>query len=325
MNKLITDRWRPSKIEDIILLDRVYDKVKNGLTKNTILYGHYGTGKTSLSRILIGKYKNTNPYIEINSSYYTSIDTLRNVIDDFCSKVQIDFNNTFSDDSVKYVFLDEFDRTSKQYQDALKAYIEEYSSKNVRFILCTNHIDKISDGIKSRFLKINFDPENKDEEVELKRKILIKIKNNIYPYENKGNSEFNKNNIIKIINSSFPDVRNILINVEDYIENGTISNSKVNINLSNDVINIIIDQNINFNDIYHFTYENFGNDGIKLLISIIIKSLIPKLISLNIKSDKLFNIIYITTDYETKIENSIDPIIVGVSLIGKIKEILKNE
>ncbi len=328
MNKLINDKYRPTKIEDLILLDRIYNKVNNDLNnKNVILYGNYGTGKTSLARILIGKYSKKTPYLELNSSYYTSIDTLRTIIDDFCSKVQINFesNDDYSN-SMKYVYLDEVDRTSSAYQDALKAYIEEYSEKNVRFILCTNHIDKVSPGMISRFLKLNFNPETKEEETELKKKIFLKIKNNVFNNENKNNIEFKKEDIGKIINKSFPDIRNIFINIEDYLETGNYNNTsnKIN-NIDIKIIKLITEESNTFNDIYHFIYENFGNEGIKELISIIIKKLIPHLISINTESKKMFEIIYITSDYETKIENSIDPIIVGVSLIGKIRDILHNE
>jgi len=43
-------------MEDIILLPRIRKIFSNGIKQNVILYGHYGTGKTSLARILIGKY-----------------------------------------------------------------------------------------------------------------------------------------------------------------------------------------------------------------------------------------------------------------------------
>ena len=49
------------------------------------------------------------------------------------------------------------------YQDALKAYIEEFSSKNVRFIFTTNHINKVSQGIRSRLVEVNFDCQNQEE------------------------------------------------------------------------------------------------------------------------------------------------------------------
>ena len=47
---------------------------------------------------------------------------------------------------VKYVFLDEFERVSTNFQ-GLQAFIEKYN-KNVRFIITTNHINKVTDGSK---------------------------------------------------------------------------------------------------------------------------------------------------------------------------------
>jgi predicted AAA+ superfamily ATPase len=73
----------------------------------------------------------------------------------------------------KYIFLDEFERVSIQFQDAFKAFIEKYN-KNVRFIITTNHINKISDGIKSRIPQINFDYQNLNEEKFLKNEIYLK-------------------------------------------------------------------------------------------------------------------------------------------------------
>jgi len=149
-NLLLTERWRPKKLEDVILLPRIKNLFKDGLNNNYIFCGHFGTGKTTLARILIGKYTKDKPFLEINSSFYTSIETLRTKIDEFCSKVYMGFDleTDITSDSIKYVFLDEFERTSIQYQDALKAYIEEYSKKNVRFLFTTNHINKVSPGIR---------------------------------------------------------------------------------------------------------------------------------------------------------------------------------
>ena len=53
---LLWEKWRPKSIEDVILLPRIKEQFKNGVTQHYIFHGHYGTGKTSLARILIGKY-----------------------------------------------------------------------------------------------------------------------------------------------------------------------------------------------------------------------------------------------------------------------------
>jgi replication-associated recombination protein RarA len=75
VNKLLLwEKWRPKKIEDIILLPRIRNHFQYGVNSNYIFYGNYGTGKTSLARILIGKYSKDKPYLELNSSLFTSID-----------------------------------------------------------------------------------------------------------------------------------------------------------------------------------------------------------------------------------------------------------
>ena len=86
---LLSEKWRPKNLDEIILLPRIRKHFENGLTQNVILYGSFGTGKTTLSRILIGKWSKKTPHLELNSSFYTSIDVLRSKIDDFCSKVHM--------------------------------------------------------------------------------------------------------------------------------------------------------------------------------------------------------------------------------------------
>ena len=55
-NLLLWEKYRPKKIEDMILPQRILKHFENGISKNYIFHGEYGTGKTSLARILIGKY-----------------------------------------------------------------------------------------------------------------------------------------------------------------------------------------------------------------------------------------------------------------------------
>ena len=171
MNQLLLlEKWRPKSIEDIVLLPRIRKNFENGINGNYIFYGHYGTGKTSLARILIGKYTKDKPFLELNSSLFTSIDVLRTQIEDFCKYTPM----METDSDIKYIFLDEFERVSSQFQDAFKAFIEKYN-RNVRFIITTNHINKISDGIKSRIPQINFDCIDVEEERFLKQEIFKRI------------------------------------------------------------------------------------------------------------------------------------------------------
>jgi replication-associated recombination protein RarA len=320
---LLSEKWRPKTIEDIILLPRIRKIFENGLNQNVILYGHFGTGKTTIARILIGKYLKNTPHIELNSSFYTSIDTLRNKIDDFCSKVYMGFDMDVetTKDTIKYVFLDEFERTSTQYQDALKAYIEEFSAKNVRFVLTTNHINKVSPGIRSRLIEVNFDCQSPEEEKYLKTEIYKKINGVIAPKEG---FEIPKEELIKIINKKFPDFRSIMIDVDNFRHTGStnLSTSTIDLKLRNELYNLIYDKSKSYEDVYHFLMNNFGPEKIDELINLFGRPFIEW--SLNDKKsniEKLFQVNYIVTEHTKLLETNTDPIVLGMTVIGKIRDL----
>ncbi len=319
---LLSERWRPKKLEEAILLPRIRKVFENGLNNNVILFGHFGTGKTTLARILIGKYTKDKPYLEINSSFYTSIEILRSKIDEFCSKVYMGFDleSDLKSDSTKYVFLDEFERTSIQYQDALKAYIEEYSSKNVRFIFTTNHINKVSPGIRSRLVEVDFDFHSQEEERYLKQEIYKKIVNEICPKED---FKIEKNDLVQIINKKFPDFRSILIELDNYRHTGSVNlQSSINSKLKLDTYNLIYDKSKSYEEIYHFLMDNYGPERIDQLIIIFGKEFIDY--SLKEKKsniEKLFKVNYIICEHSQLLETNTDPIILGMTILGKIRDL----
>lgn len=319
LNLLLWEKWRPKKMDDIILLPRIRKHFENGLTQNFIFYGSFGTGKTSLARILVGKYSKDKPYLEINSSLYTSIDVLRSEIEDFCKFTPI----LETDSEYKYVFLDEFERVSAQFQDAFKAFIEKYSKNNVRFIITTNHLNKISDGIKSRIPQIDFDCHNIEEEKYLKQEIFKKINNVILPFES---GDIPRQDLISIINKKFPDFRSILIDVQTYLKTGSLTESGSNISnkLKLDLFNCIYDKSLSYETIYNFLMSNFGADKIDLMIEILGKPFINWSISENKDIDKLFECNYIIADYTSKLETNTDPIVLGMTIVGKFRDILIN-
>lgn len=313
-NLLLWEKYRPKSIENIILPSRIKKYFENGVSKNYIFYGNYGTGKTSLARILIGKYSKDKAFLEINSSLYTSIDTLRSDIEKFCKTIPI-FESI---DNNKYVFLDEFDRVSPQYQDALKAFIEQYHN-NVRFILTTNHFNKISDGIKSRFTSINFDTQNREEEVEIKKEIFNKLKNDVIPTEN---IDISREQLISIINKKFPDIRSIFVEIDQFKDTGDISKyQSINDKIKTDTFKIIYNKDIIYDDIYHFLMNTYG-DKIDLLFNILGQPFIDWSIQNGKNIDKLFKCNYIISDYQDKLENRTDPIILGMTVIGKFRDTL---
>jgi DNA polymerase III delta prime subunit len=320
---LLSERWRPKTMEDVILLPRIRKIFLGGITQNVILYGNFGTGKTTLARILIGKYSKSSPFMEINGSIDTSIDTLRGKISDFCSNVYMGFDlkEDITTDSIKYIFIDEFERVSVNFQDALKAYIEEFSAKNVRFIFTTNHINKVSPGIRSRLIEVNFDCQSPDEEKYLKTEIYKKISGIIAPKEG---FEIQKEDLIKVINKKFPDFRSIMIDVDNFKQTGTtnISGTTIDMKLRNELYNLVFDKSKGYEDVYHFLMGNFGPEKIDQLINLFGRPFIEW--SINDKKtniEKLFQVNYIITEHTKLLETNTDPIVLGMTVVGKIRDL----
>jgi DNA polymerase III delta prime subunit len=319
VNKLLLwEKWRPKTIEDIILLPRIRKELENGVNQHYIFHGHYGTGKTSLARILIGRYTKETPYLELNCSMDTSIDVLRTEIDNFCKFTPMMDANS----DIKYVFLDEFERVSGNFQDAFKAFIERYN-KNVRFIITTNHINKISDGLKSRIKQIGFDCQNVEEERFLKQEIYKKIINEVLPKED---AEIPKEDLINIITKKFPDFRSVLVEVQSYLETGSISDGTGNVSakVKLELYNTLY-EDLDFEKTYHFLMSNFGAEKIDVMIKLLGKPFIDWCITEKRESvNKLFETAYVIADYSSKLEGSTDPLILGITIIGKFRDILKN-
>ena len=315
-NLLLWEKWRPKSLEDIILLPRVKKQFENGINQHYIFYGHYGTGKTSLARILIGKYSKETPFLELNCSMDTSIDILREEIQNFCK-----FTPMFESNSdIKYVFLDEFERVSPQFQDAFKAFIEKYNN-SVRFIITTNHINKISDGLKSRIKTVNFDCVDVEEEKYLKIELYKRIQNTILPKEER---EISKDNLVSIISKKFPDFRSILVEVQDFLETGDINNGVSNVSnkVKNDLFNFLY-ENGDYESVYHFLMSNFGQEKIDSMIKLLGKPFIDWSIENRKNIDKLFECNYVIADYTSKLETNTDPIVLGMTILGKFRDILK--
>jgi DNA polymerase III delta prime subunit len=317
-NEILYEKWRPKKMEDLILPSRIKDHFRNGITKNYIFYGPYGTGKTSLARILIGKYSGDKAYLEINSSLYTSIEVLRNEIDKFCkTKPMMD-----CEDGMKYVFLDEFEKVSTNFQDAFKAFVEHYSANNVRFILTTNHLSKLTDAIKkSRFTLLDFEPAA-NEEREMKRDLYQKLMNDVCQSEG---IKIEKDDLIKIINKRFPDNRALYNDLQDFLigVGGGSSEKNIGKKTQDDLYSVIFGDR-DYEKIYHFLMSNFGPERIDKMIDLLGRPFIDY--CLENKKEKicqLFEANYIITDYREKLEKDSDPIIVGMTIIGKIQDIMK--
>lgn len=209
IDQLLTEKLRPKEVKHMILPSRIRAMFENkGLSQNILLSGPPGCGKTTLAKILAKEH----PYMFINVSDESSVETIRTKINDFCSTISVLDGKS----SKKVVILDEFDGASDQFYKALRGTIEKFAN-NARFIATCNWINKVPEAIQSRFEVIVFDPANKDEEEYLRtewrsriRLILTKLSIEI---DDESLEEFEK--------MHFPDLRSAINKIQSWMIDGT--------------------------------------------------------------------------------------------------------
>jgi len=217
IQELLTEKLRPKELKHMILPARIKSSFEGGLQQNVLLSGSPGSGKTSMAKILM---KN-HPHIFINVSDESSVETIRTKVHDFCSTVSImDGSN-----QTKIVILDEFDGASEQFYKALRGTIEKYA-KGTRFIATCNYLNKIPDAIRSRFELYDFDPLNKEEEMEIQQQWKDRISKILgalgINHDDKNLDLFTK--------KYFPDMRSALNTIQRWNIDGVtdLTESKIN-------------------------------------------------------------------------------------------------
>ena len=150
------EKYRPSKLESIKSQDYVRMSLEKLIEKNTIphllFFGSPGTGKTSTILASIKELERKGfivSKLELNTSDQRGINTVRKKIKEFAS------TRSFFKNGLKIIILDEADSMTTIAQCALRRIIEKYS-KNVRFCIICNYINKIIPAIQSRCMKFRF-------------------------------------------------------------------------------------------------------------------------------------------------------------------------
>uniref|UniRef100_A0A7S1QZI5 AAA+ ATPase domain-containing protein n=1 Tax=Neobodo designis TaxID=312471 RepID=A0A7S1QZI5_NEODS len=160
------EKHRPASLDGVIAHEDILSTLRRLMASNSLphllFYGPPGTGKTTTiqacARHIFGQARIKGSVLELNASDDRGIDVIRHEIKDFASTGQVLFGG--GGNSMKLVILDEADQMSHDAQAALRRVIEKFT-KNVRFCIICNHVNKIIPAVQSRCTRFRFGPVKK--------------------------------------------------------------------------------------------------------------------------------------------------------------------
>ncbi|KAL8284202.1 hypothetical protein RQP46_004951 [Phenoliferia psychrophenolica] len=163
------EKFRPVTLADVVAHQDIITTIDQFIAKNRVphllFYGPPGTGKTSTILAVARKIYGVdnaaamkNNCLELNASDERGIDVVREQIKNFAStRMQGQGVAGF-----KLIILDEADQMTNAAQSALRRVIEQYT-KNVRFCIICNYVNKIIPAVQSRCTRFRFGPLPKEE------------------------------------------------------------------------------------------------------------------------------------------------------------------
>lgn len=308
--KIFWEKYRPNTLKGMILLPRIENIIKNGIHSNMIFYGTSGTGKTTLANILSEQHN----FLKLNGKL--GVDVLTTTI-----KKHFQGLNLGAKSNLKIIYIDEFDRASSQLQESLKGFMEEYNQ--ARFIFTTNHLNRIDNELRSRFVEIGFNPIDQEERKFLYSKQVnylraIAKKEGFDLYKKKEPFE-------KLNNKYFPDLRKSIEMLNITIISGDMSMFEKDYGKGKEELyKFIMDGDPNPFVNYDYVMDNYFvdfEDAFKYLGRPFFEYLREEYPDIIITKGAL--ILKTQGEYNKDMDNVLDPLIHLINYILSLKEIIK--
>ena len=278
---LYVEKYRPHKIEDCILPDRLkkvfQEYVTEGNIPNLMLTGTAGCGKTTVAKAMCEEIGCN--FLFINSSDERGIDVLRTKIKGYASTVSLTGGR-------KVIILDEADYLTPEAQAGLRGAIEEFS-ENCSFIFTCNFKARLIDALHSRCSVVDFALKGDE-----KAKMAAQMFKRLSVILKEEGITYDKDVLGKIVQRYFPDYRRTLNELQRYSTSGNIDAGVLSqvesVRKLDDLIKALkdkdfstmrkwvvnnsdIDQNRIFRTIYDSLYEILKPNSVPELVLILAK------------------------------------------------------
>ncbi len=210
IKKLWVEAYRPSSIDEYIFQNieqkrQFVNMINAKEIPHLLLSGPQGTGKTSLSKMLV-KLLEIDPMdlLTINASKDNSVENIREKIYSFAT--------SFALGKFKIIQLEEADMLTYNAQTALKDILEE-TQDTCRFIFTCNYENRIIPPIKSRLHHFYFKASPQDEILLRMGEILVTEK-----------VDFDIKLLEKYVSTYYPDIRKIINALQQNTIDGKLQN-----------------------------------------------------------------------------------------------------
>lgn len=193
VNKLWVEKYRPQTIDEVIFQNKADEDffrriVETKDMQNLLLAGIQGTGKSTISKVLVNELKvHPMDLLRVKCSDKTGVDDMRANISRFAETAPIgDF---------KIVQMEEADKLSAHAMGILRHIVED-NSDSCFFIFTCNYANKLEPAVKSRLQEFHFKSPDQEE-------VLIRMAEIL----EKENVEFDIETLEKTVAAAYPDIR----------------------------------------------------------------------------------------------------------------------